>query len=359
VNVLNTQEIIGWLFENGGHTIRYRTATEVMELDTCNDIKRMERKVAESQEVITWLNYLKPMKEVSYMTLHGSYNQFYENAMSKLVQLGMHAGIPELDEATLPYRTWLTENINTREVWGVFSFAIVASFLGMAGYTDDAIRSFLTNRLEVLHEFTSKHEYNIYDDESKYPGIPKSFSKTPVIKPELYENGNYRFPLIYDVYGLSALICPGDKEMLAKIKDVVGYILTPDYHNVVVHKYGVLASPNRKYYSMGWDVRLPGYFGIGEGAFAGRALLIQRMELMAHFPGAAEHQWFTAAIKHLETFQTGSGTYAFPASYLAEKEGYWVSAAHMGLGENRKVRIAKELESTFWMLKIKKSAGLL
>jgi len=45
--------------------------------------------------------------------------------MSKLVQLGMHAGIPELDAATLPFRIWLTENISTREGWGVFSFAIV------------------------------------------------------------------------------------------------------------------------------------------------------------------------------------------------------------------------------------------
>ncbi|OPX46006.1 hypothetical protein CLHUN_04810 [Ruminiclostridium hungatei] len=356
---MNTQEIKQWLFENGGPTIRYRTSTELMESNTGIDIKMMERAVAESQEVITWLNYLKPMNGVSHMTLHGSYNHFYENAMSKLVQLGIHAGIPELDEATLPYRTWLTENINTREVWGVFSFAIVASFLGMAGYTDNSIRTFLTNRLEVLHEFTSKHEYNIYDDASKYQGVPKSFSKSPIIKPELYENGNYRFPLIYDLYGLSALINQGDKDTVAKIKDVVGYILTPDYHNVVVHKYGVLVSANRKCYSMGWDARLPGYFGIDEGAFAGGALLIQRMELIARFPYAADYPWFIDAIKHLETFRTERGTYAFPKPYLPEKEGYWVSAAHMGLGENRKVNISRELESTFWMLKIKKSAGLL
>ncbi len=356
---MNTQETIRWLFENGGPTIRYRTATELMESNTCIDIKMMERAIAESQEVITWLNYLRPMKGVSYMTLHGSYNHFYENAMSKLVQLGMRAGMPELDEATLPYRTWLTENINTREAWGVFSFAIVASFLGMAGYTDDVIRTFLTNRLDVLHEFTSKHDYNIYDDASKYRGVPKTFRDTPIIKPELYENGNYRFPLIYDVYGLSSLIDWCDKEMVATIKDVIGYILTPNYHNIVVHKYGVLSSSDRKYYSMGWDARLPGYFGIGEGTFAGGALLIQRIELIAHFPNAAEHPWFIDAIKHLETFRTGSGTYAFPISYLAEKEGYWVSAAHMGLGESRRTKMAKELESTFWMMKIKKLAGLL
>lgn len=45
---MNTQEIIGWLFENGGPTIRYLTSTELMESNTCTDIKAMERAVVET-----------------------------------------------------------------------------------------------------------------------------------------------------------------------------------------------------------------------------------------------------------------------------------------------------------------------
>lgn len=95
------------------------------------------------------------------------------------------------------------------------------------------------------------------------------------------------------------------------IKNVAGYILIPGYHNVVVHKYGVLALPDRKYYSMGWDIRLLGYVGI-EGIFTRGALLLQRMELMAHFPVAVVHRWSIDAI----TFRTGSGTYFFTVSSI-------------------------------------------
>jgi hypothetical protein len=63
---------------------------------------------------------------------------------------------------------------------------------------------------------------------------------------------------------------------------------------------------------------------------------------------------------YLESYCTNNGTYIFPRSHLQERAiGYWVTGAYMGLEENRRKNMAIELESTFWMLKIKKTAGLI
>ncbi len=44
--------------------------------------------------------------------------------------------------------------------------------------------------------------------------------------------------------------------------------------------------------------------------------------------------------------------------YLIERpSGYWVLGAYMGLGENRRVKKWAEIESTFWMMKIRKEIG--
>lgn len=356
---MNTQEILLWLLENGGPTIRLRTVTELMEPNSGLDINRMVENLVESREVKVWLDNLDP-KNVNQRTYHGCANICFENSMSKLAQLGMRAGMSALDERTQPLRNWLVNMVNTPiEQWDVFAMTIFASFFAVAGYTDTAINEFLKSRLETLYAFTSMGNYDIYDDTGKYKGVPKAFQGRPIINPHLYVKGNYRYPLIYDVYGLSTMINKGDMAADDKIDTVIKYIMAPEYHGKIVDGYGILASPNGKYHGMGWDAKVPGFFGIGEEVTRKGTLLIQRMELMAHFPFVVRTTWFASALDHLETFRTGKGTYNFPKHYLGEKEGYWVYGMHMGLGENRRAKIANELESTFWMMLIKKLAEML
>lgn len=59
-------------------------------------------------------------------------------------------------------------------------------------------------------------------------------------------------------------------------------------------------------------------------------------------------------MRHLEGFETDQGTYIFPKRYLTDNKstGYWVHGSRMGLGENRRHRQWREIESTFWMLAI-------
>ena len=75
---------------------------------------------------------------------------------------------------------------------------------------------------------------------------------------------------------------------------------------------------------------------------------------MGEFPTTREHPWFINSLNHLEGFRTEKGTYQFPRTYLPEKPvGYWVTGARMALEENRRKAIAIEMESTFWMAKLK------
>jgi hypothetical protein len=86
-------------------------------------------------------------------------------------------------------------------------------------------------------------------------------------------------------------------------------------------------------------------------------MYVQRVELMAHFDIARDTAWFQDRIRHLHAFQTAKGTYRFPSSYLREgSSGYWVTDAYMRLEENRRVRRALDLDSTFRMLKIERLA---
>lgn len=61
-----------------------------------------------------------------------------------------------------------------------------------------------------------------------------------------------------------------------------------------------------------------------------------------------------------EYINSNNGTYCFPSSFLKNvKNNGYVCGMSMGLGENRKLANAYEIESTFRMLLIKKRLNLL
>jgi len=80
------------------------------------------------------------------------------------------------------------------------------------------------------------------------------------------------------------------------------------------------------------------------------------MVLGARFASARNSQWFKEGLERLEGYRTPQGTYSFPRDLLIEKKNsyFFYGGAHMGLGEDRRLAKVLELESTFWMMKIKK-----
>lgn len=344
-----------WLFQKGNAVVRYRVANEICKDNMPANIPDLKKELIASSEVKTWLSYFNPSK-VDLRNYHGSFNTCFENYMNKLIDLGLHAGIKEFDEKTLPLRSWFSDMIQKdEETWDVFALIIFAASFLRAGYRDEVIMTFLKERLIYVCDFAKSLNYELYDNAELYKGIPAVFKGRPIIKPELYKNGVYKYPLIFDVYGYAVLLDACNRSETDKVYNIIDYILNAEYQ-ALPDGYGILSAPGKKYHTMGWDVKLPCFNGLSNDFDKCGSLLLQRLELMSHFKNAVNSHWFISALNYLESFKTADGTYILPKQFLTEKEGYWVLGMHMGLGENRRQRLANEIESSFWMLKIKRTA---
>jgi hypothetical protein len=261
-----------------------------------------------------------------------------------------------LDHRIEPWLNWL-ESARAGSTLYVFLKTVVASFLTIAGYFEcDAVRRHVMERLDDVDNFARKRGFQIFVDSDTYGRMPASYRKDGLIDAELYPHGQMRLPWIHDAYAF-ANIPPSalDEFTTEKLGRFVDCILDGRYQQLPPG-YGVVSEGGR-FMKMGWDAKLPGF---GKSRFTEmHGGLVQRVELMSHFPAACAHAWFQDALEFLETFETARGTYAFPRAILRDQpKGYWVNAARMGIEEDRRRPLALELESTFWMLKIRKNTGL-
>lgn len=351
-------QLVEWLLEQGGPAIRYRTSRELLSGSKVIDLVQLQAELIRSPQVRDWLDHLGTSFELNH--LHSSKVTAYENAMGKLIQLGCHNGIAHFDRKSQIYRSWLTAQSDPTTLdMTPFKRKVIGSFLIAAGYHhENGIRHYLSHRLGILWRFAHLMDFDIYTDRDQYRDIPKGFHDKPLVKPELYPGGEEFLPSIYDMHALAnypAHLLDADTQ--ERIDSVIAYILNPEYQALPVG-YGLMRAGKRKYYAIGWSVHLPGYHP-GDEIGSDLNQLVQRLVLMSNFRVAREHPWFQENLRLLESFRTDRGTYIFPRTYLQERtSGYWVTGAYMGLEQNRRKRIAIELESTFWMLKIKKNVAL-
>jgi hypothetical protein len=202
-----------------------------------------------------------------------------------------------------------------------------------------------------MAELAQSGVYDICIDHDTYGDCPAVFRKRPLVNPEY----NGRLPGIWDIYALAHY--PDDlmsAETAKRIDAVIAYILHPNYQ-ALDEGYGYMRAGPRRYYSMGWSAHLPGYNGLEFSRAMHAHMLVQRVELMAHFALARQSRWFKDCVAHIEGYRTRQGTYRFPAIYLREQpSGYWVQGAYMRLEQNRRIRRSLELDSTFRMCSIKR-----
>jgi len=347
------KSLIDWLMESSGPIIRYKILKEIVK---STDLRKAEEELLNDDVVRYW--FLKMPTQIDFNMFHGSFDTNFENFMGKLVSMGLHAGIEIVDKKTKPYRVWFENELDKspdrsfkildpKPSFRPFYLTIVASLLAMAGYVyEPAIQRVLELRLVALKKMSSKKDYNLYipwDPPHKEPALAKG---RPLVNPSLYEYGSSQFPSIHDINGFSTF------EDSKEIDDVINYIMTPEYHKITPG-YGIVFVPPKHYYSMGWDVMLPGFIrDFNELDNFDLGMLVQRAYLMSHFKKARKSDWLNKAFKHLQSFRNNCGTYSFPKNYLKESSGYWVTGSHMGLGEDRRKRNWIEIESTFWMLKL-------
>jgi len=341
-----------FLLAQGGPITRWRTANELVRDFSPAQLARLYDDLITSTLVKKWLDNLKP--SVKFNDLHGSKPTTYENAINRLADLGLRAGMPPLDERVQIFREWLAvaQASVDNSPWGSFSNLLVAAYLARIGYVgDQAVRSCLMNRLDVIADFAIKMDFEIYTDRNQYSDIPKGFHQKPLVKPELTEKN--QLILIHDLYAMASY--PNDwmdDSIQRKINSVLAYVLDPRYQ-ALMNGYGLMRYGNRRYFAIGWSAHLAGYHGFRDPVFIPNSL-VQHLSMMVNFPFAVTCRWFMESMAHLERFQTDRGTFIFPRTYLPEKPGgYWVSGYYYALEEKRRSNLAFELESTFWMMKIK------
>ena len=196
--------LVARLLEKGGPVVRHRAATELAGDTSVGEWERLEAEMLASPAVQRTLECLEP--RLGHGQMHSSKRDAYENAMGRLVLFGCQAGMPPLDERTLPFRDWLAEQVaHPSDVpFRGWYAAIVTAFLAMAGYRHDAaVRVALLERLATIAALCREGRYDIYVNHHDYPGYPQAFSHRRLIDPAICGPHVGRLPSIHDLNGLA------------------------------------------------------------------------------------------------------------------------------------------------------------
>ena len=348
---MSADSLIDWLMAEGGPVIRWRTVAELGVDVSPEERVRLRSELFAHPEVLRWLDQLRRCDR----RLHHGQDGALENIGGKLYELGVRAGDPEVAALLALWNRRLAEHPQSDLEFGAFGATIVAAVLARLGCRDAAVAGWIHRRLRAIAPVARARRFDIYIDIDTFGDCPPARRNHPLIDPALYAGSDWelQLPLIHDLYALSAAGV-GDQAQ-ADVDAVIDYILDPAYQ--ALHEgYGNLRLGPRRYYGMGWSVHLPGFPNTG-GQSPDRARTLLRVELMAQFAAARRSDWFARMLAHLDSFRQADGRWRLPAEYLTEREGYYVLGYHMGLGENRRRPVWRELESTFRMLRLHRLAA--
>ncbi len=332
--------MISYLLTHAGSILRWRTAVDLIPLDSQINRQSLLEGLMACEEVHRWLKLL------GSGPVHHSKDASAENTLAKLCEYGLHAGLPALDLRALPYCA-----IGDGEPYQADAL-ILAPFLVRAGYAfEPRVASWIEQRIKVLYEQACRADYNFYMDDAERQVLPPS-QQILLGKPKPFYRQHFnshwnvlRLPTCYDLYAL-AYLSKEDPATRQKIETIVAYILQSSFQDT---PGGYI-----------WNPFLHRAYAAGRVFLAclprenEREKLVLFLEIMAQFECGRASDWFRQGMAHLETFRTEQGTYCFPRHYLSEKVGYYLySGMHMGLGELPRNNHALELESTFRMARLR------
>jgi len=336
--------LLEWLEANAGPVIRYRVQKELMDTsDAGSSHKIMQEllKLPQSQKRLDLL------KNLDINRVHGSNNTYLENVLPMLSDFGINYESDVFRNIIKDKQiTFDTVNINSDYFSTLYNKVIAYPFLLRSKFPVKDLFIFAVERIETIYDFTKHQIYDIYDKPENHKSVPKPFRDRPIIKPEIAYGDMCRLPMIYDIVTMAEVYYQVSQNVQTKIDGIINYVLSPDY-NVVIPGYGILATPKRSYYSMGWDCKKP--FNDKQD-YSYRNL--HRLLLYSSFPTAVKSSWFQNAINFIVQFKTSNKTYIFPKEYLPETDSNWILGTRMSLAENRRKKNWIEIESTFYMQKL-------
>lgn len=338
-----------FLYENAQSIIKNEAA---ISLGIQTDDLRV--KMVGHQDVQYWIGCLQQFMKKPQV--HNSSDVCLENSMHKLFSFGVRETddkrIFEVNQFMLEL---MRSNEGNQRFYDTINPTIAASWLACMGHEEHIVIDVLRERVEAVYSFIKSYDYNIYVNSEDYPRIPADRAMHPLVNPCLYEGNVWKLPTVHDIFAYIHLpgILREDDKIQQKIDAIVEYIMDERYQNLHMG-YGLMLIRPNKYYGMGWSVHLDRYF---KDRYSHPYGVVWNMELMSHFRKARESEWFKNTLNHLRGFEKDS-IFEFSTEYLIEgKNRYYVGGGHMGLGEDRKKKQSRKIESTAWMLRILKNCS--
>jgi hypothetical protein len=325
--------------ENAGPVVRYRTMTELMNV---NDAELLRNTLSDVLSLPQTQKRLTQLKNLDFNRIHGSDSTHLENVLPMLNDFGLYFGMDSFLNDVKNNSSESEAFYGNANYNGIISYP----FLLRSRYPINGLLEFVIERINTIYDFTRRMDFDIYDDAANHKNVPKPFRDRPIIKPSVACGNICRLPLIYDIVAMAEVYNRVPADIKHKIDNIVGYILSHNY-DTVVFGYGILSAGSRKYYSMGWDCKKP-FNDDQDYSYPN----LHRLLLYSCFPTAVKSIWIKNAIDFLTQYKTSNGTYVFPKDYLRETDSNWVLGSHMSLAENRRKKDWIEIESTFYMQKL-------
>lgn len=326
---------------------------------------KIENELLENRIVQLWLSNLKPKTPSQHWSMaHGSFDCYLENALLKVVQLGLHSCFPQVTDALGHYVSEMKSidslDFNIEKIGcsyrkgKLFLAILIANLLSLANVEDKATLQYMLGSLDEMYNFAKKKIYDIYLDEEerkKLTKVPKDWANSDYfIKPNLIREYGFAYPLIYDIVGMHKLYGLKETEVDRKINEVISYISADEFHCKISDGYGILVEEGGKYHSMGWDPKYPGWFNLPSYMETDNVpKLLFFAECISKYPISHKTKWYIDLLNYVEKYRTEIGTYLFPAEWLKESSGYAVLGHHLSFGENRRKKNWREIESTFFV----------
>jgi hypothetical protein len=325
--------LLDWLYENSGPIIRWRIVSDFNVSISAKEKAHLFQQLISSQEVVRWLNNLGGPKGYS-----GFRDTDYPNAMGKLFEYGIRRGYKQFDNKMVVYAEGIRDT-NPDFLQPEVPFLIATGF-----HDHPKVRKVFLNRIERLYGTTIKcrtFNFNLSDEEASL--VPRPWRGKRIYKPEhCSPDVKYPLPSLYDLFAISHW--PAKNALIKnKIERILAYIYDQRFQDFAG---GYL-----------WNRKLNRCYAAGRGyhAVLTPEHLIIFMELAAKSKVACKSKWFIKQLSKLESYKIENGKYSFPTDLLKEKQSSYIGqGGHMGLGENRRERKWKEIESTFRMLNIKR-----
>ena len=101
---METQDLVEWLFNEGGPAIRYRLAVELMDNRPSIDCAQLSDALLQTEKVQWLLEQMDHFGAITHVdirvlnSLHGMKPTCLENVIARLLERGLRAGMPAFDK---------------------------------------------------------------------------------------------------------------------------------------------------------------------------------------------------------------------------------------------------------------------